>query len=36
MWEKNKRTTEYDKIIVNCDVGTIQCEDETIKCKEKN
>ena len=29
----NKRTTECDKIIVTCDVGTVQCKDRNIKCE---
>ena len=32
---KNKRTTECDKSIVICEVGTAQCEDCNIKCEEK-
>ena len=36
MWGKSKRTTEYDKITVTCDVGIAQYEDETVKCKKKN
>ena len=28
-------TTECDKIIVTCDVGTVQYEAETKKCEEK-
>ena len=32
MWEKNKGTTKCDKIKVTCDIGTIQCEDETVVC----
>ena len=36
MWEKkNKGTTEYDKITIIYDVGTAQCENETIKCEKK-
>ena len=35
MWEKNKRTTKYDKNIIICNIGTIQCEDRTIKCRKK-
>ena len=33
---KNKATTECDKRIVTCDVGTAQCEDRTIKYDKKN
>ena len=29
---KNKGTTECNKCIVTCDVGTAQCEDSAIKC----
>ena len=36
MWGKNEGIIEYDKRIVTCDVGTAQCEDETIKCEKKN
>ena len=32
MWEKNKETIKCDKRIVTCNIGTAQCEDETIKC----
>ena len=33
IWEKkNKGTTECDKSTVTYDVGTAQCEDDTIKC----
>ena len=32
---KNKRTTEYDKSIVRCDVSTVQCINGTIKRKKK-
>ena len=36
MWEKkNKWTTECEKSIITCDVGTAQCEDSTIKCEKK-
>ena len=28
---KNKGTTECDKSKITCDIGTTQCEDETIK-----
>ena len=33
--KKNKGTTEYDKSIVACDVGTTQCKDDTIKYEKK-
>ena len=33
--KKNKGTTECDKSIVTYDVGTTQCEDNTIKCEKK-
>ena len=33
---KYKKTTECDKSIVTCDVGTAQYKDSTIKCEEKN
>ena len=32
---KNKKTTECDKSIVTCDVGTVQCEDDTINLRKK-
>ena len=35
MCEKNKGTTECDKIKVTCSVGTAQYEDRTIKCEKK-
>ena len=35
MWEKSKGITKYEKRIVTCDVGTVQCEDETDKCEKK-
>ena len=36
MWETNKETTERDKRIVKCDVGTAQCEDENHQMWEKS
>ena len=33
--KKKKGTTECDKNIVTCDVGTAQGEDCTIKCEKK-
>ena len=33
--KKNKGTTECDKITITYDVGTAQCEDETVKCEKK-
>ena len=35
MRKKNKGTTECDKITITYDVGTAQCEDETVKCEKK-
>ena len=35
MRKKNKGTTEYDKSIVTCDIGTAQCENSIIKCEKK-
>ena len=35
MWEKNKKIIECNNIIVICDVGTAQWEDDTIKCEKK-
>ena len=35
MWEKSRRTTECDKRIVTYDVGTAQCENETVKYEKK-
>ena len=35
MWKKNKETIECDRSIGTCDIGTTQCEDETIKWKKK-
>ena len=36
LWEKNKRTTKYDKSTVTCDVSTALCETSIIKCEEQN
>ena len=37
MWEKKyKGTIKCDKSKVICDVGTAQCEDDTIKYEKKN
>ena len=36
MWETNKETTERDKRIIKCDVGTAQCEDENHQMWEKS
>ena len=33
--KKNKGTTKRDKRIVTCNVGTAQCENETVKCEKK-
>ena len=33
---KYKETTEFDKSIVTCDVGTAQSDNGTIKCEKKN
>ena len=35
MRKKNKRTTEYDKSTITCNIGTAQCENNTIKCEKK-
>ena len=35
MREKKKRITKCDKSKVIYDVGTAQCEDETVKCEKK-
>ena len=35
VWEKGKGTTQRDRRIVICDIGTTQCEDETIKYEKK-
>ena len=37
MWrkKKNESTTECDKSMVRCDIGTALCNDETIKCEKK-
>ena len=32
---KNKGTTECDKSTITYDIGTAQCEDDTIKCEKK-
>ena len=32
---KNKGTAECDKSIVTYDIGTAQCEDETVMCEKK-
>ena len=36
MSEKSKRTTQYDKRTLICDIGTAQYEDGTIKCERKS
>ena len=36
MWEKNKRTTEFDKSTIKYNVGTTQFEGGIIKCEKKN
>ena len=33
--KKKGGTTQCDKITAICDVGTTQCEDKTVKYKEK-
>ena len=33
--KKSKETTKCEKKIVTCDVGTVQYEDGTVKCKKK-
>ena len=33
---KNKGTSECNKSIVTYDIGTAQCENDTIKCEKKN
>ena len=36
MWEKkNKGTTDCEKSIITCDVGTAQYDNGTVKCEEK-
>ena len=35
MWEKNKGTNECDKITIICNIGITQCDNETVKCKER-
>ena len=37
MWEKKKGKgiTKFEKRTITCDIGTTQCEDETIKCEKK-
>ena len=34
--KKSKGITKCEKITVTYDVGTTQCEDETVKCEKKN
>ena len=34
--KKNKRTTICDKRTVKSDIGIIQCDNRTVKCKKKN
>ena len=34
--KKSKGTTQCDKRIVICNVGTAQCENETVKCEKKS
>ena len=36
MWENSKGTTQCEKRIVTCDIGTAQCKDETVKCEKKS
>ena len=36
MWEKCKGTIKCEKKTITYDVGTAQCEDETVKCKKKS
>ena len=36
MWEKSKRNTKCEIRFVACNVGTTQCENETVKCEKKN
>ena len=35
MWEKIKEPPNVTKSIVTCNFGTVQCEDDIIKCEEK-
>ena len=35
MLERNKKTTKYDKSTITCDVGIVQCENDTVKYKKK-
>ena len=35
MWEKSKGTTKCEKKTITYNVGTIQCEDEIVKCEKK-
>ena len=36
MGKKNKGIAKYDKSTITYDVGTTQCEDDTIKYEKKN
>ena len=36
MSKKNKRTIECDKSTITFDLGTVQCDDEIVKCEKKN
>ena len=33
--KKSKRTAQYEKRTVTCNVGIAQCENGTIKCEKK-
>ena len=35
MWGKKKKTIEYGKSRVICDVGIAYCDNRTIKCEKK-
>ena len=32
--KRKKRSTECDKSTITCDVGTVQFDDDTIKCEK--
>ena len=36
MWEKSEYTTKCEKRAITFYVGTVQCEDETVKCEKKS
>ena len=31
--KQNKGNNKYEKVMVTCDIGTAQCNDEIVKCE---